>query len=412
VNPSPQQGSSVAVIVGTRPEAIKLAPLIVELQRNSDLRVLVINSGQHEEVVERTLMLFGVVSDARIELKRKTGDLNELSSLLIRGLSEQLVRLGPSVVVVQGDTTTALSGAIAAFHLNLKIAHVEAGLRTSSPLRPFPEEMNRRLIGRIASLHLAPTELERVNLLNERVLASQVVVTGNTSIDAALSFSEVMRSYPPEATQWSSDSESLRLLVTMHRRENWGATLRGVAELLRDLSLSDQPQLARWRILWSLHPNPAVALEVRRILEGCPMVDLIAPVEYPTFVHLMEVADLILTDSGGIQEEAPALGTPCLVVREETERELSVACGVSALVGGNLDALRKILAAMCEVDRSEWVLTEPVSPYGDGKASSRSAHSIMSLLGERSIVAEFEFGQSQTRLVETNFSRFVAKHLL
>jgi UDP-N-acetylglucosamine 2-epimerase (non-hydrolysing) len=358
----------VLVVFGTRPEAIKLAPVISELRRRPRLSVRVVTTAQHRELVDQVLSVFAIVPDADLGVMRAQQTLAELSGRVLVAMDELLTAESPDLVMVQGDTTSAFICGLAAFYRGIRVAHVEAGLRTDSPTNPFPEEMNRRLTSMLASLHFAPTARARDHLLAEGVSADRVFMTGNTVVDALLQIreSEAYR----QGRRRVGDTDGGRLiLVTLHRRESWGAALAGMCRALK--TIADRYPDAR--IVIPVHPNPAVRQIVHGHLNNVPRVSLIEPLQYIDFIAMLDASWLVLTDSGGVQEEAPALGRPVLVLRETTERPEAVECGVARLVGTEPDAIVRAATELFDNPVERDRMARPVSPFGDGRASQRIA---------------------------------------
>jgi UDP-N-acetylglucosamine 2-epimerase len=373
----------VLVILGTRPEAIKLGPVIVELQkRDSGFQVRVCVTGQHRELLAAPLRTFGVVPDDDLASMRPGQSPAASASRILAGLEEVIVGRQPDVVVVQGDTTSTFCGALAAFYARIPVAHVEAGLRTDRPDSPFPEEMNRRLSTRLAGLHLAATEWAANNLLTEGVAAESVRVTGNPGIDALLSLRATRRQSPTRQV-WPWRDRGKRLItVTAHRRESLTCGLQGICDAVQRLAQRPDLQMA-----WPLHPNPDVRRVVWSRLNATPGVILLPPLDYPDFIDLLAGSDLTLTDSGGVQEEAPSLGTPALVLRENTERPEAIEAGTSILVG--CEAAKIIATAgrlLDDSDELRW-RSRAHNPYGDGCAAPRIAAALRELLGLERLAA-------------------------
>lgn len=362
------------VVLGTRPESIKLAPVIHELRRRSDrLETLVVATAQHRAMLDQALELFRIVPDRDLDLMRSDQSLGDLTRRVLGALDGVLTDLRPDLLIVQGDTTSAFAAALAAFYRQIAVAHVEAGLRSYDPDDPFPEETNRRLLSVLASIHLAPTPLARQRLLDEGHRASRIVVTGNPVVDAlaALESTAVAARSPRLADLPLSDDERL-ILVTSHRRESWGAGLESICLALRDLAQAF-PDV---RIVFPVHPNPNVRREVHASLEAVERVHLLEPLDYGTFLRLMQRAWLILTDSGGVAEEAPSFGKPVLLLRRITERPEALDAGLARLVG---TSRRRIVA------ETRRLLTSPdayramiggSNPYGDGRAAGRIADAV------------------------------------
>lgn len=371
---------NILVVMGTRPEAIKLAPVISRLRRDRSLfRVRVCVTAQHRQMLDQVLGIFRIAPDIDMDLMRAGQDLFDVSTGVIGGLHRILLAEGPDAMVVQGDTTTAFAAALAAFYLRIPVAHVEAGLRTHDKYSPFPEEGNRRLLSVLADFNFAPTEAARRNLLASGVAANKIWVTGNTVIDALRMIRRRLRA-PQAQKRWLEyfrqsfgleldDKKQRIILVTGHRRENFGRGLRQVCLALQDIVRRD-PRLL---VIFPVHLNPNVQKPVRAILRGLPRVLLIEPLAYEPFVFLMGRAHLILTDSGGIQEEAPALGKPVLVMRRETERPEGVLAGGVRLVGTNRLAIVRQVLDLLQDGEAYQRMACVANPYGDGKAAQRIA---------------------------------------
>ena len=355
---------TVLCVVGTRPEAIKMAPVVLELRRRPWARVRVLATAQHREMLDQVLELFAIAPDRDLDLMRPNQSLADLSARLLGALDGALEVEKPWAVLAQGDTTTVLATALACFYRRLPFGHVEAGLRTGDLDSPFPEEMNRSVAGRLARVHFAPTESARANLLREGIAPSAVHVTGNTVIDALLQVAA--REAPPPL---GVPAGSRLILVTAHRRENFGAPLQEICRALLTLVEGN----ADVHVLYPVHLNPNVNDVVRRALGGHPRITLCAPLDYLPFVAAMKRSFLILSDSGGVQEEAPALGKPVLVLRAETERPEAVAEGVVKLVGTAHDTIVAEAQRLLDDEGAYRAMARGVSPYGDGHAAARIA---------------------------------------
>ena len=369
----------VAIIIGTRPEAIKLAPVYEEMRRRSTLEPLLVATGQHREMLEQVCEVFDLEPDVSLDIMQHGQTLGDVMSRAFGGLEHALADISPEFVLVQGDTATTFAGALAGFFNQVRVGHVEAGLRSGKKYSPFPEEVFRRMTGVIADLHFAATERARENLLAERVDTDTIFVTGNTVIDAL--FATRDRRGTLEGTQfdWLREVDGRVMLVTAHRRENLGVPFTRICTAIAQL-VERFPDL---HVVFPMHPNPTVRRAATELLGGLDRVFLCEPADYAIFVPLMARADLILTDSGGIQEEAPAVGVPVLVARDTTERPEGVDAGVVRLVGTQTEA---IVAAATEL------LTNPAayarmagagSPYGDGKASERICDALEHVIGVR-----------------------------
>lgn len=373
--------STVALIVGTRPECIKLAPLHAALLRSPRLRPLLVSTGQHREMLAQSFASFGLKPDSDLQLMQPGQSLPELTARVITSVGAWLAEVRPAAVIVQGDTTTVLGAALAAFYAGIPVGHVEAGLRTGDLRSPFPEEMNRRLTSPLARWNFCPTEQSRANLAREGIAPGSCYVTGNTVIDALLATKARFAAAQPDivrlsarlgitaafATAYLARPTARWILVTGHRRESFGPGFEGICQGLRQI-VDEHPEVG---IIYPVHLNPQVQEPVRRLLGGHPRVALASPAAYEDFVWLMDRASFVLTDSGGIQEEAPALGKPVLVMRENTERPEGIAAGTCELVGTDP---RRIAAAAARllVDQAEYLRRSQLrNPYGDGTASQQ-----------------------------------------
>ena len=357
----------VLSIFGTRPEAIKMAPVVRELQKHPDsIESLVCVTAQHREMLDQVLDVFGIVPDVDLDLMQPGQSLPELTARVVTGVTTVLRQVQPDCVLVQGDTTTVMAAALAAFYQRIPIGHVEAGLRTRDRYNPFPEEMNRRVADVLTTFYFAPTQTAANALLREGVERRDIYITGNTVIDALLWI--VQQPEPQDVTDLVASFEGYKLvLVTAHRRENFGDPFKQICLGLRELA-SRNPDVA---IVYPVHLNPNVQNPVRRILGGEDRVHLIEPLPYSSFAHLMNKATVILTDSGGIQEEAPALGKPVLVMRRETERPEAVEAGTVKLIGVDAEAIVCEAERLLHDDNAYRQMTNAVSPYGDGYAAER-----------------------------------------
>jgi len=354
----------VCVVLGTRPEAIKLAPVVQQLKRVPEIEQRILVTGQHREILEQMLTLFAIRPDRNLMVMQENQELGQLTSRLLTELDADFAEHRPDWVVVQGDTTTAFIGALAAFYRQIKVAHVEAGLRTQDRYNPFPEEINRRFADQLAHLHFAPTELARQNLLREGVMPGGIHVTGNTAIDALLQIA----SHDGHARPVPADWRGLRLLlVTAHRRESFGQELLNICDALSKLVERN----AGVRVLYPLHPNPNVTVPVRKHLSGVPRIELTTALGYAEFVHLIKECYLVLTDSGGIQEEAPSLGKPVLVMRACTERTEGIEAGTARLVGTDVNRIIAETERLLNDAACYDHMAKARNPYGDGHAAER-----------------------------------------
>jgi UDP-N-acetylglucosamine 2-epimerase (non-hydrolysing) len=350
------------IVLGTRPEVIKLAPVILLARARPEMfDTTVVATSQHRQMLDQMLGTFGIEVDVDLDIMRHDQNLAQLTSAAMEGLFPVVQRMAPDYVVVQGDTTTTLIGALAAFYLQVPVAHVEAGLRTYDKREPFPEEINRRLTTQIADSHFAPTASSRANLLREGIAPERVWVTGNTCIDALL---HIRKRRSPENNRAAPPR---RILLTAHRRENHGAPLQRICAAVLQLA-EMYPQL---RFTYPVHLNPRVREIVFRTLGGHPQVELVEPLEYEQFVLAMHNTDIILTDSGGIQEEAPSLGKPVLVLRDKTERPEGVEAGTLRLVGTLQDRIVEETQRLIEDESAYRHMAEARNPYGDGRAAER-----------------------------------------
>ena len=355
----------VMVVFGTRPEAIKMAPVIKELKKVDDIKTVVVVTAQHREMLDQVLHLFAIVPDYDLDLMKDKQDLFSISSGVLTGMKDILEREQPDLVLVHGDTSTTFIAALAAFYCKIPVGHVEAGLRTRNKYSPFPEEMNRSLTGRLAELHFAPTDLSRENLLAESIAAFKIWVTGNTVIDALVDTVHDDYMFGPQLAELNFAHRLL--LVTTHRRENWGEKMRDIYKAL--LRLVDD--FADVEIVFPVHLNPTVRDLATEMLGGRERIHLLEPLEYETFANLMNRSYLVMTDSGGMQEEAPSLGKPVLVLRDTTERPEAITAGTVKLVGTVEEQVYQAAAHLLS-DSSEYdKMARAVNPYGDGNAAMR-----------------------------------------
>lgn len=355
------------IIMGTRPEAIKLAPVVLAARASDEVEPVVLSTGQHREIFQDILDLYGFEADLQADVMRHGQSLSQLSARCMREFEPLLAEADPDIVVVQGDTTSAAMGALSAFYAGVPVWHVEAGLRTSTPRLPFPEEMNRRLIGRLTEVHLPPTAIARENLLAEGIAEHAIVQTGNTGIDALLIAVGMRDGFEDAGLAAITDGDGPLVVATTHRRENWGEGIQRIAGALADL-LDRFPEL---RVVHAAHPNPSVRADVEAVLGDHPRALIPGPVGYGDFARLLSRATIIISDSGGIQEEAPSLGVPVLVAREETERVEGVAAGLSRLVGSDRELIvEEGVRLLTDPDAREAMRTGE-NPYGDGRAAER-----------------------------------------
>jgi UDP-N-acetylglucosamine 2-epimerase (non-hydrolysing) len=364
---------NVLVVFGTRPEAVKMVPVIKALQKLPEINTVTVSTGQHREMLKPVLERFGVGVDVEMDLMEPNQSLFRLSSKAIAAFEGVLAKSNPAMLLVQGDTTTAFLGALCAFYAKIPVGHVEAGLRTDNKYFPFPEEINRRLITAVADLNFAPTEGNRRNLLREGIRAETVSVTGNTGIDAVLLASGL----GGKAGLPGIDLAHKRLvLITVHRRESFGEVMEGMFCALRDIAAKYKDA----ELVYPVHLNPNVRKPAFDILGNVPNIHLVDPMDYFDFVQLMKRAFLILTDSGGIQEEAPTLGVPVLVLRNETERPEAVEAGTVRLAGTSREKIVFEASRIFDSQQERLKLTRAKNPYGDGQAAPRIAQEVLNFL--------------------------------
>ncbi len=362
----------VMAIFGTRPEAVKMAPVIKMLQRYPDrIETSVCVTAQHREMLDQVLKAFRIVPDIDLNLMQPDQSLAALTARIFTDLDPVLVTLNPDWLLVQGDTTTVMAAALLGYYNQIKVGHVEAGLRTFDKWQPFPEEINRRLAGVVADLHFAPTENNRQNLLHEGIAGDMIVVTGNPAIDALqiISRQPAPQSITDLLARAGVEPGDRRLvLVTAHRRENFGQPIRDICQGLKRLANEYQDEIT---IIYPVHLNPNIQEPVYETLADIENIILLPPIDYLLLVHLMKHATLILTDSGGIQEEAPSLGIPTLVLRERTERQEGVEAGTLKLVGTDPDRIFKEAQRLLDVPEAYLEMSGAVNPYGDGHAAEK-----------------------------------------
>lgn len=359
----------VMVVMGTRPEVIKLAPVVGALR--SVAETVVCSSGQHREMLAQALSVFCIEPDIRLDVMVPGQSLNALAATLLSALDRAIEQARPDWVLVQGDTTTAFCAGMAAFHRGVPVGHVEAGLRTGNLASPFPEEANRSLLARLTTRHFAPTRLARANLLGEGIAESTVVVTGNTVVDAIGMVRQSWSSTPPALPAEVHSSEG-HVLVTCHRRENFGDVMHGICRALRRLCARYPHR--RW--LFPVHPNPAVREPVRRELHGIENLVLMDPVDYAGSLYLISRSALVVSDSGGIQEEAPTFGVPVVVMRHHTERREGLDAGFATLAGQSPDKIEAVVAGWLDDPDRCGALRNRDNPYGDGRAAARIVASL------------------------------------
>jgi UDP-N-acetylglucosamine 2-epimerase (non-hydrolysing) len=368
---------TVATVFGTRPEAIKLAPVIHAVEADSDLRSRIIVTAQHRELLDQALGPFALVPDVDLDLMRPGHTLVELTSRVLFGMDDVLAKERPDLMLVQGDTTTVFVAALAGFYRGVPVGHVEAGLRSFDLANPFPEEANRRLTTQITALHFAPTRRAEANLVSEQVPRERVFRTGNTVVDALL-YATRRPDLPPPPPAWRElPPDAAPVLVTLHRRESWGEPLAGICRAL--VKAADElPQL---HVLYPVHPQPRVRQVVEPLLHGHPRVRLVEPLDYLSHVAAMQACSFIVTDSGGIQEEAPVLAKPVLVLREVTERPEALEAGTSWLVGTKEHDVYEAVVTLATNRARYDAMAHAISPYGDGHASARIVAAVREFAG-------------------------------
>lgn len=370
---SPRSQPTVLVVFGTRPEALKMAPVVTALRKLGSLRVQVVVTGQHLELLAQGLDVFGIVPDVDLGIMRAGQDLTSITTAILAGMRTLFAASRPNLLLVHGDTTTSLAAALAAFYADVAVAHVEAGLRTGNRKAPWPEEMNRVLTARLACLHFAPTATARDNLLAEGVAPATIEVTGNTIVDSLMFMRALIEADLPLQSRlgerYSFLSHQRRLvLLTAHRRESLGAGLENICDAAR--------RLAAWGdvdILYPVHPNPRVREPVHRLLAGVPGVHLVEPLDYLELVYVMSRSFFVMTDSGGMQEEAPSLGKPVLVLREATERPEAIEAGTACLVGTDAQRIVEAARRLLDDPAAHAAMAQATNPFGDGRASERIA---------------------------------------
>ena len=376
----------VMTVFGTRPEAIKMAPVVLELQKHADrIQTIVAVTAQHRQLLDQVLDLFQITPDYDLDIMSQGQTLYDITTKSLMGLKDVLAKEKPDLVLVHGDTTTTFAGALASYYQQVPVGHVEAGLRTGNIYSPFPEEMNRKLTGAIAAIHFAPTATAKANLLKENVNPSHIYVTGNTVIDALMT--TVAGDYDFGDDLKDVDFQNHRvILLTTHRRENLGEPMRHIYKALRRI-IEEIPDT---EIVFPVHRNPLVRKVVEEELAGVDRIHLIDPMEYEPFANLMSLSSLVLTDSGGIQEEAPSLGKPVLVLRNTTERPEAVEAGTVRLIGTDKDVVYAETKRLLTDQDAYDAMSNAVNPYGDGKASQRIVQAILHVFaGEEAVPDDF-----------------------
>ena len=363
----------VLSIFGTRPEAVKMAPVVNRLSVTADVESTVCVTAQHRQMLDQVLDLFAITPDFDLDLMRPDQSLADLTATVIQGLDTIVRDTQPDWVLVQGDTTTVMAAGLLAYYHHVRVGHVEAGLRTGDKWQPFPEEVNRKVTGVVADLHFAPTEQARDNLLVEGVNAESIVITGNPVIDALYEIAE--RPYNFDHPVFQAIPEGRRLiLVTAHRRENFGEPMERIFEALREIAERYREDV---HLVYPVHPNPNVREPAHRALSGITNLTLTEPLDYLPMIHLMKRAYLVLTDSGGLQEEAPALSTPVLVLRQVTERPEAVQAGTARLVGSDTEKIVSETSKLLDDPEAHRAMAQAVNPYGDGHAAERIVQALL-----------------------------------
>ena len=381
----------VLIVFGTRPEAIKLAPVIHEL-RKKFFQTIVVSSSQHKQLLKPFLEALDVDVDFDLGIMRQNQSLNEVCSRVMAKLDKILAAELPDLILVQGDTTTTLAGALAGFNRHIPVGHVEAGLRSGNLMSPFPEEMNRRVVSQIAAFHFAATEKNRRNLLSEDVASEKVFVTGNPVVDSLKYMLKNLNVSPAVSELIEKTEGKKRLLLTTHRRESFGSAMTANLKVIRDF-VAKRPDVC---LFFPVHPNPNVKALAKEILGGRERIHLLGPLDYSDFLAIMKSSWLIVSDSGGVQEEAPSLGKPLLVMRENTERPEAIRAGVSKLIGSSPGSLRQLLDENYSVDTWIKSVREVENPFGDGRSAARIVKIIEEKLASKQMKA-----RQQASLFET-----------
>ena len=369
----------IMCVFGTRPEAIKMAPVVKAIEQNEHLQSIVTVTAQLREMLDQVLQLFGITPDYDLNLMKKNQTLTDITAGVLHGLEEILQKEQPDLVLVHGDTTTTFAATLAAFYQQIPVGHVEAGLRSGNLYSPYPEEANRKLTGVMAALHFSPTPEARNNLLRESADDEKIFVTGNTVIDALLTTVHAQYRFVDAALQQLLDSPGKKVLITAHRRENQGAPMMHIFQAVRRL----HETLPEVQFIFPIHKNPKVRELAAQILGGLERVHIIEPLDYEPFANAMSKVDLILTDSGGLQEEAPALGKPVLVLRDTTEHPEAVTAGTVELVGTDEELIYQTALKLLTDADAYGKMANAVNPYGDGKACGRITAAIEYYFGIR-----------------------------
>lgn len=359
--------NKIMILFGTRPEAIKMAPLVIALKKDPRFETMVTLTAQHREMLDQVLELFAIAADYDLNLMKPGQTLAYITASILEELKPILEQEQPQMILVHGDTTTAFASALSAFYQQIAIGHIEAGLRTKNKYSPYPEEMNRTLIGQLGDLHFAPTIGNQANLLKEDISPEKIVITGNTVIDALLMTVKVDYHFANPVLNAIDYQNHRVILLTCHRRENLGQPMEQIFSAIRELVLAN-PDI---EVVFPMHPNPAIAEKALPLLKDLDRVHILSPLDYSEISNLMGRVYLVLTDSGGIQEEAPALGKPVVVLRQETERPEAVAAGTVIMGGVDKHNILKVTQNLLDDPAAYQVMAHAVNPYGDGKASQR-----------------------------------------
>ena len=360
----------VMSVFGTRPEAIKMAPLIKELEKRKEIKSIVCITAQHREMLDQVMETFNIKADYDLNIMKQGQTLSDITSRVLYGLEDVIKKAKPDIVLVHGDTTTTFAGALAAFYNQVAIGHVEAGLRTNDKYSPYPEEMNRQMVDCMTDMYFAPTSLSKENLIKENIDESKIYVTGNTAIDAMKT--TIRKDYNNKELEFIKDNERF-ILVTAHRRENLGEPMRHIFRAIRKL-VDDIPDV---KVLYPIHLNPKVREVAHEIFDGCDKVKLIEPLEVFDFHNFQNKCYMIMSDSGGVQEEAPSLGKPVLVLRDTTERPEGIEAGTLKLVGTDEDTIYREAKKLLTDKDAYLKMSRASNPYGDGHASERIVDAII-----------------------------------
>ena len=364
----------VCSVFGTRPEAIKMAPLVKELQSREELDAKVLVTAQHREMLDSVLELFDITPDFDLNIMKHGQTITDITTRVLHGVGEIFEQERPDLVLVHGDTTTTFAAALASFYQKIAVGHVEAGLRTGNIYSPYPEEMNRKLTGSLATYHFSPTVMNVENLLRENISKENIVITGNTVIDALLSVTDKPYRFEIDKLNEIDDTKQKLILLTCHRRENWGEPMKQIFEAINELTKKN-PNVV---VVFPMHKNPSIRELARTYFGTNSSVRLIEPLDYEPFANLMKKSHLILTDSGGIQEEAPALGKPVLVLRTETERPEAVKAGTVKIAGIETEKIVQLAGELLNSQKAYDEMAQAANPYGDGTASKQIADFIVS----------------------------------